>query len=192
MRWMIASIALCAPMFAAAAPGELGVTLGEEAVGPLGTFGPRAGTVTCVGGLGYRVQEADRTGLEASLCGNVHTFLTYGGVQIGKQVRPEPFWLGAYSGFGLGWVDATREEDRYRSMFLYAKPTLAVGHPVQDKGAIEAGVYAMIPLPVVQSIRGDGRSLATFPHMGLQVTWLFGNFTDSRSNPEPVPALPPG
>ena len=82
-------------------------------------------------------------------------------------------------GGGLGYVSATDDAGRLRSAFAYARPAVFAGVPV-GFGAAEVGLYAQVPLALVQSLRGEARPAVAFPSMGVEVTVLFGDFAHRK------------
>ena len=191
---MVAGLALIVALHsetAFAGYGAGGLVLSEAPLRGLGPSDLRAGILPCVGGIGYRVERHDRTGGEGFFCGNRNGSLTFGGIEKGWQGNVVGLIGTAHAGFGAGWLDVGEPDLRYRAAFVYARPTIGVAVPVAF-GAVEFDLYAMLPLPLVQSIAGDLLPLVSFPHTGAQISVQFGDFFDRHHrDAEPVAVVQP-
>lgn len=153
----------------------------------LGSIGPvQAGVLPCIGGAGLALDGHERLGGEGQYCADGDATFAFAGGRWGRQ-RDLAF---GYWGFDLeaggGWADAADADGRFRGAFAYGRPALVAGVPV-GFGAVEGGLYAMLPVPLVQSLGGDAAPQGTFASAGVQVTVLFGNFWDRKDrSPESV------
>jgi len=198
MRWL--SVLLLFPATAWAGFGAGGVTLSTENLGGIGPAGVlHAGAPLCLGGTGFEVDGHRRIGGEGQYCGNGRTQFTFGGAELGGQRNLLMGYGAATLGVGGGFIDVQDRDDgdRFRSGFAYARPELSAGIPV-GIGAVELGLYAMIPVPLVQSLHGDMRPIASFATTGAEISFLFGDFRERRhpdaepvAEVEPPPPAPP-
>lgn len=165
------------------------------------------GVVGCIGGVGYGVSKKGfRIGGEGVWCKGRREGVdqVYGGMQLGRWWGSGHIYWSGYVGVGGGMLtDGTvHPEDPYRSMFLYLKPTMAVGFAFRVV-ALEIGFYGFAPLNVAQWVGPyDGRGLVT-PQIGLGTTLLFGDLHRERKKsreaaveerppaPEYAPPAPP-
>jgi hypothetical protein len=188
MRAFVGSLLLVlAPASALAGVSAGGVVVSTENLGAMGDGVLHAGVPMCLGGQGFVVDGHRRLGGEGQYCGGPSTQMVFGGAATGGQWNLPIGYAAAQVGGGAGWIDAhDRDDDRFRSAFVYARPELAYGIPV-GFGAVEAGLYVMVPLPLVQSLHGDMHPIASFTTTGLEVSVLFGDFRRRDRDPEPEP-----
>ena len=190
-RTLVLTAALAAPLGALAAEiGAVGATVGEASVGRIGPDDLRAGFLPCVGAVAYGHPTGQTAGAEGMLCINGRSALVYGGWRPSLQTEVGPVTTRLSAGLGGGWMTAGDAATHYQSLFVYGRPELSLGGPTSF-GWTEVGVYTLVPLPVVQSIRGDLRPFVSFPHAGLEVTFLFGTRKEKLAVAEPAPPPPP-
>ena len=134
--------------------------------------------VSCVGAVGYGVRRGKRAGGEGHVCSGPYTNMVYGGAQFGLQSKRGGWWLNAYNSFGIGWVGVHGiDSGRFDSMFVYTRPTVGAGVGIGHWAGLEVGAFANLPLSLVGVVHSDVDAKIVFPHVGLQATLLFGNFS---------------
>ena len=154
-----------------------GVTLSAAPLGGLGPSDLPAATLACIGGGGYRTQQNFRLGSEGLLCGNRRASLNYAGVELGWAGERNGRDLHALIGTGLGWLNAGDKYQGYRSSFTYLRPSAGIDIP-SAIGTFEVDAYAMLPIPLVQRIRGELDPLRSFPHVGVDLTLRIGSVNE--------------
>jgi hypothetical protein len=132
--------------------------------------------LVCVGGQGFRADRGLRQGAEAHVCGGDGPVLITAGPQFGWIGHGGGFYASLHASAGAGVFGAT-DGVEWGGMLVYAKPTAAAAW-APGPFAIELGAYLMLPLEVVawtptSSVFGPG-----VPHVGGQLSVLFGNFDD--------------
>lgn len=191
IRTLALTAALACPAGALAAElGAIGVAVGEATVGRIGPDDLRAGLLPCVGAVAYAQPTGASAGGEGTLCMNGRSALIYGGWRPSLQTELGPVSTRLSTGLGAGWLGAGDQTVHYQSLFVYGRPELSVGGATSF-GWTEVGLYTMVPLPLVQTIRGDLRPFVSFPHVGLEVTFLFGTRRDALAVAEAAPPPPP-
>lgn len=146
------------------------------------------GAIGCLGGMGYGATRSGfRIGGEGSFCRgrDEGVSMAYGGLQLGHWRGSKFFYWSGYATIGAGTFGDGSEggSDPYRSIFLLAKPTLAMGFALGPT-ALEVGLYGMIPVNVVQWVgTNESRGVIT-PSVGVQMSLLFGNFRADKRRPE--------
>lgn len=184
LGFLLASMTLSSSAFAW---GGGGVTMSSAPV--LGYQSPRQaptpGWMGCLGGTGFNVSKGFRSGGEGQLCLGDRSGMAFGGTQLGIQSRNPGLYTMAYVGLGGGYMGVGRDGVSRDTLFAYARPAVGVG---LSGGAVaaELSVYAMLPAAVVQVVRGGGDPGGSFPHAGLQVSLLFGDFHKNKRRLEPV------
>lgn len=149
----------------------------------------------CLGGIGYGVSNGRRAGGEGHFCGGPYGNMAWGGAHYGVQGKRAGAWLTAYNTVGMGWVgvhDGYRS--RFDSAFVFTRPTIGAGIGLGSFAALEGSAYLMLPLNVVGVVQNDFDARFTFPHVGLQASLLFGDFSRKRKHREAPPeahAYPP-
>lgn len=137
--------------------------------------------VGCVGGIGYGVTDGKRKGGEGHYCSGPYANMAMGGVHFGWQSKQAGMWLMAYNTVGAGWVGVHGEDEgRFDGVFAYTRPTLGGGGAIGSWAAIEGGAYLMLPVNLVGVVSSEMDAQVAFPHVGLQATVLFGDFTRKR------------
>lgn len=151
---------------------------------------PGPGLFNCFGGGGYGVGDDHmRVGGNGTFCSGKDGTLSYGGGQVGWQGDFRLLYPSVYADLGVGFAATDLQADRtgftpyYRALFAYAKPTASLGLPL-GFAAVEAGVYAMLPLPLITWTNTEEGVGATFPHLGLQLSLLFGGFDRDGKGPD--------
>lgn len=197
-RALVSTLALAIPALASAAGGG-GVTLGGTFIPQYGstTYDPAApGWVGCIGGIGYGAfKNGFRLGGEGAYCADDDKLVqaSYGGAQLGYWKGSRWLFWSAYASLGGGvFNDETTAPNvsDYRSIYLYAKPTIAAGVALGPT-ALELGVFAMVPVNIVQDVgNGDSRGIVT-PTVGVQASFLFGWFKEKKRKPTYDVAPPP-
>lgn len=183
MRPIVLVSALAIGSSAHAATNAGGLSLSTANLGTVGTV--HGGVLPCIGGTGLTLDGPKRMGGDGTYCAGGDSRFITGGARLGRQTDVAFGYAGVDLGLGGGWLDIADDTGRMRSAFVYARPALTAGLPV-GFGAVEASVYAMVPLPVVQSLAGDAAPRASFPFIGVQLTGMIGNFRDRKDrSPEP-------
>ncbi|MCB9673526.1 MAG: hypothetical protein H6737_00325 [Alphaproteobacteria bacterium] len=195
MRRILFSSLLALAAFPAAAQsyGGGGVTV-HQAVIPWqvpGQVGPNA--VGCIGGIGYGVHNGKRKGGEGHFCDGPYANMAFGGAHFGFQGRRGGFWLTGYNTVGAGWIGVHGvDTGRFDGMFIYTRPSFGAGFAVGHFAALEGNLFANLPLNVLGVAGRDIDPQFTFPHVGVQATLLFGDFSRRRKPaPEPTYVAPP-
>jgi hypothetical protein len=179
--------------------GGGGVSLHETYVPRPGAFAggndvPGPGWMSCIGGMGFGVEDNIRQGGDGYACAGERAAMFYGGIQSGWQATAEPFYVVAYASLGGGWIGVSGEDD-YAAAFLYVRPRAAIGLTF-DIAALEVGPYLMLPFPLLQAVDETPVDGPGFPHTGLEVTLLFGDFDRhrpaERAEPDERPLAIPG
>jgi hypothetical protein len=166
---------LALPAFADTTAG--GVVLTTANLGGVGVVD--VGVLPCLGGTGMVLTETERTGGLGQYCADDDATLVFGGPRIGRTQDVAFAYAGWDLGFGGGYASSTDDEGRLRAAFAFARPEVLIGAPLSF-GSAELGLYAMIPVPFVQSMRGDARPRVAFPYAGVELTLLIGNFVDRK------------
>ena len=167
------------PALAATSAGGVVLTTAN-----LGGVGPvDVGVLPCFGGTGLLLAEHERTGGLGQYCADDDARLVFGGARVGRTQEVAFAYVGYDVGLGGGYLAATDDDGRLRAAFAFARPSVLAGFPIRF-GAAELGLYAMLPVPFVQSVRGDARPRLTFPSMGVEVSLLVGDFAH-RKNRDP-------
>lgn len=164
------------------AGGGFGFTLdsaGAPKMKPWSNEFDAPGSMICFGNVAWGRLGSSRIGGETNMClgrpgvtqGNV-------GLQAGSfyDLGDHGLYLSPYLALGLGGqTDTTPSTGTYRSFFVYAKPVLAFGRTFKHV-ALETGLYAQVPINLIQWVAdGHGHGLVT-PTFGLQAEILFGRF----------------
>jgi hypothetical protein len=143
------------------------------------------GDISCFGGGGFGVSASrHRHGGEGQFCGGDGFAMAYGGYIEGVDLDVGPVYLTAYTSSGVGWmgldIPADQQEgwDSLNHVFLYARPTAAVGIPLRWV-SLEWGVYAFGSISLFQQAKGG--PLWSFPHLGSQLSVMFGDYSRRRS-----------
>ena len=141
------------------------------------------GPTTCFGGEGFTVRGGQRrTGGEGAICGSAAGYTSaWGGSVVGYEMPGNWFYGSLRSGFGVGWMGVTHDgwehDGKADQIFVYARPTAAVGVPV-GFGAVELAAFVMLPVGVyMEAVDGP---VWGHPHAGTQVSFLFGDFSSRR------------
>jgi hypothetical protein len=199
----LAALLTLSPTAALAGGGGGGISLGGG-YWPSLRGGPSPGPLGCIGATGFGFSDAGlRVGGEGVACRGNLSSLTYGGAQVGFHRANEWMSWSVHSGVGLGTLsDRGASTGDYRSIFVYLKPTATFGFAWGASG-IELGVYALMPLNLVQWVSdGESRGLMNV-QPGLQASFLFGRLrqpryeytlpatTDDRPAAIPGPSEPP-
>lgn len=146
-----------------------------------------ANAVGCIGGVGYGVTDGKRKGGEGHFCQGPYTMMGMGGVQFGFQGKRAGSWLTAYNTVGAGWVGVQGPTSgRFDGVFAYTQPTVGAGTAVSPWAAVEGSVYLNLPVNLVAVVGRDMDARVAFPHVGIQGTILFGDFT-RRAKVAPPP-----
>lgn len=175
---------LLAPALADTSSGGVVLTTAN-----LGGVGPvDVGLLPCLGGTGLVLADHTRKGGLGQYCADGDAGLGFGGARFGRTEDVAFAYVGYEVGLGGGYLSAQDDDGRLRAAFAFARPSVLAGFPVSF-GAAEVGLYAMVPVPFVQSMRGDARPRLSFPTMGVEVTLLVGNFVDRKSR-DPEGAAP--
>lgn len=160
-----------------------------------------ANAVSCFGGVGYGVNDGKRKGGEGHFCSGPYAMMAMGGVHFGLQGKRAGTWLTAYNTLGAGWVGVQGPTTgRFDGVFAYTRPTLGAGTAVSPWAAVEGSVYLNLPINVLAVVGRDMDPRVAFPHVGVQGTILFGDFTRKRKkevepivvHPEDQPLAIPG
>ncbi len=138
------------------------------------------GLMNCLGGLGFGVRNGVRAGAMGAWCSGARARTGFGGLQGGWQSARAGVYSTAHATVGAGWMGLDDGRQHLRSAYIFARPELGLGVPVGTLGAFEFGAFAMLPVPVSQSLNGDSVSGPSFPHAGLQVSFLFGDFSRQK------------
>ncbi|MEZ4321994.1 MAG: hypothetical protein R3F61_31270 [Myxococcota bacterium] len=189
----LAALALFSTSAAAQSYGGGGVTV-HQAVLPWdvpGQLGPNV--LGCVGGIGYGVGNGRRKGGEGHFCNGPYANMAMGGAHFGFQSKRGGLWLTGYNTVGAGWIGVHGEgSGRFDAGFVYTRPSFGAGVAVGHWAGLEGNLYAMLPLNVIGVASGGMDPKFTFPHVGLQATLMFGDFSRRRATkPEPQYAPPP-
>ena len=179
---MLLALLAASALAATSAGGLVLTTANVGGVGPVDV-----GVLPCLGGTGLVLTEQTRKGGLGMRCADNDASLTFGGARFGRTEDVAFAYVGYDVGFGGGWLSATDDDGRLRAAFAYARPSVVVGFPISF-GAAEVGLYAMVPVPFVQSMRGDARPRLALPSMGVEVSLLLGDFVNRKDrNPENAP-----
>jgi hypothetical protein len=174
------ALALALPAFAQSYGGG-GVTV-HQALIPWDVpdqFGPNV--LGCVGGVGYGVRNGKRAGGEGHFCDGPYGNLAMGGAHFGFQSKRGGLWLTGYNTLGAGWVGVHGNDvGRFDGAFIYTRPSFGGGVAIGHWAGLEASAFLMLPLNVVGVVSGDIDPQFTFPHVGLQASVLFGDFSRKR------------
>lgn len=143
------------------------------------------GDIECFGGVGFGVsQDRVRSGGEGMYCGGEGFGQAYGGFIAGHDIDLGPLYATAYTSMGLGWMAVSNPDytdpdfARLDHGYVYARPTVALGIPLRW-AALELGGYAFGSLSFGQ--QASGGPLWSFPHLGTQISVLFGGFENRRA-----------
>jgi hypothetical protein len=142
-----------------------------------GTDFPAPGLLNCIGGVGFAVEDGARLGGTGSYCAGSRGYMGLGGLQGGWQDRRAGFYGAAYATLGAGHLKLEDRRDVLATSFIYVQPTVAIGIPIGELGAVEGSLFGMIPAPVHQRLNGKPTTGNTFPHVGVQIAFLFGDFS---------------
>lgn len=150
----------------------------------LGGVGPvEVGVLPCFGGTGLVLADHERKGGLGQYCADDDARMLFGGARLGRTQEVAFAYVGYDVGLGGGYLSASDDDGRLRAAFAFARPSVLAGFPISF-GAAEIGLYAMVPVPFVQSMRGDARPRLAFPSMGVEVDLLVGDFAH-RKNRDP-------
>jgi hypothetical protein len=149
------------------------VSLGAAALGNVGPDDVSAGVLPCIGGGGFQQRDALRFGGEGRLCANRNANLNFAGAVGGWAGERQGQPMHALLGSGIGWFDLDDSGANLRSTFFYLRPTFGVERPT-GLGTVELDVYAMLPISLVQRIRGEMQPVGAFPYVGVELTLRVG------------------
>lgn len=179
---MLLLLALHSALAATSAGGLVVTSANVGGAGPVDV-----GVLPCFGGTGLVLADHTRKGGLGQYCADRDATLVFGGPRLGRTEDVAFAYVGYEVGLGGGYLSATDDDGRLRAAFAFARPAVFAGFPIAF-GSAEVGLYGMIPVPFVQSMRGDARPRLSFPSMGVEVTLLVGNFADRKDrNPEGDP-----
>ncbi|GEM_PF-6167869 len=190
-------------LFLASAPAQATEIIVTHRAGRVGTYGgggvfvaqgeadhwsgsselQAPGETFCVGGEGFSVIGGQRrTGGEGAICGSEAGYASvWGGGVLGYDLPMSWLYGSLRSGFGMGWMgvehDGWQHDGRADQVFVYARPTAALGVPL-GFGAVEVAGYVMLPLPLYQEAV-DAPTWGS-PQVGTQLSLLFGDFSSRR------------
>lgn len=152
-----------------------------------------ANTVGCVGAIGYGVRRGRRGGGEGHFCHGPYANMLWGGAHFGIQSKRGGIWANAYNTVGAGWVGVhgSRGDGRFDGMYLFTRPTVGGGIGIGHWAGLEAGAFVNLPVNVMGIASKGVSPKAFFPHVGLQATLLFGDFSRQRKVEEPKVYAPP-
>ncbi|MCB9670232.1 MAG: hypothetical protein H6736_22925 [Alphaproteobacteria bacterium] len=146
--------------------------------------------IGCIGGMGYGVTDGKRKGGEGHYCSGPYAMMAMGGVHFGLQGKRAGSWLMAYNTVGAGWVGVQGPSSgRFDGVFAYTRPSVGGGLAVSPWAALEGSAFLTLPVNIVGVVGRDMDAKVFFPHVGVQATLLFGDFTRKRpvqENPMPV------
>jgi hypothetical protein len=141
---------------------------------------PAPGLMNCIGGIGYGVRDGVRTGGVGSWCGGSRARTGFGGIQGGWQSPRAGIYTAFHATLGAGWMGLDSGGHELRSTYLFARPTVSLGLPVGAVGAVELGAYGMMQVPLVDSLNGRPVDGSAFPHFGIEVAFLLGDFSRQK------------
>lgn len=180
---------LAVPGAALAAGGAGGVVFHQEGLLKDAPDAPAAGVLSCVGGMGYRLYGRTRVGGEGHACANDVSSMSWGGVYLARQslLRGVGYTTWGTS-LNLGALEVRDSGGIYReSTFVTLRPQVGVGLPLFGFTSVEVTGYLSLPVAHVYELSQTGATRSNLGHVGVQVSFLFGDFRRERK-PEPEPA----
>ena len=138
------------------------------------------GLMNCIGGVGYGVHDGIRTGAMGAWCGGSRARTGFAGFQGGWQTPRAGLYTAVHTTLGGGWMGLDHEGDSLRSTYFFARPTVSLGVPIGELGAVEFGAFAQLQIPLADSLNGRPVDGSAFPHAGLEVSFLFGDFSRKK------------
>lgn len=138
------------------------------------------GLMGCVGGVGYRVEDGARLGGTGSWCTGPRSRGGFGGLQGGWQTPRAGLYGTVHATLGFGHLQVEDGQHQLQTGYVFVRPTAGLGVPVGRVGAVEGGLFVMAPFPVQQRLDGRPTTGSSFPHVGLELSLLLGDFSRQR------------